>query len=420
MKLTKLTPVIGMNTTGEDDACLVTDSAGNARWYVRDAVNLDITPEGRLTRRRDDLALTPWAPPGWTLPGVYTDVWTSTAHTDAFAVLRPHVSEPGATAPLLVRNPLTHPEPLGELPADAGGVGYVDLPDAVLIVTRAELYETTGGPLRRFTLSTPDEPLLTPTGGSLPPGRYGVAVAGLRQGKESALSPVAFIDTPGGFTVRLSPRHTPGVEYDALRLYMTAPGGGELGFVDSAAFAPIGGDLFAAIPSLPERAGAPPFLGLSPMPGGRYAALWRGRLVVARANALWFSEPHAWHVTSQPHGYTRFPETVTFVVAGEGGLWVGQRTGVLFLAGKEPGEFQVKHMGLGAPVPGSAIALRAEDAGEAAGPGLTAALWLAENGYVIGSADGTAKELHADLVSGISGEAARTIVIDGRVITVLQ
>ena len=153
------------------------------------------------------------------------------------------------------------------------------------------------------------------------------------------------------------------------------------------------------------------------MPSGKYFGQWRGRLVSARANVLRFSQALAYHVHDPRHDFVLMPQRITFLQPVDGGIWVGQVDHVAFLAGAQPDELQLLRKTAKAPVPGSALALDAETAGEMSGGGSAVVAWLADNGYVLGTADGGVIEKHATRLRGITGNQGTSIVFRNRLTT---
>ena len=70
-----------------------------------------------------------------------------------------------------------------------------------------------------------------------------------------------------------------------------------------------------------------------------------------------------------------------------------------------------------APVPGSAIKVKAEVLGEMAAGGGECAVWLAENGYVVGTAGGAVVEPMAKVMKGVRASAGATVVFGDRLLT---
>ena len=201
---------------------------------------------------------------------------------------------------------------------------------------------------------------------------------------------------------------------DGVRLFLTKPDGGEL---QRAADYTLAGGMAqqVTLPLLPALGEAARWRHCIPMPTGEHLGLWRGRLVTASGRTLRFSEPLAYHICDERHGFVQMPQSITFIAPVEGGIWVGQRTHVEFLAGSTPAELTLTGRAGKAPVPFSAVMLAAEDAGEMVGGGRAVCAWLAANGFVLGTADGSMVETQARRLRGISGTSASCAVFGERI-----
>lgn len=393
MKPIPLMPLAGMNLVAEDEAM---QRGGDApRLFVRDALNIDVSPAGRALLR---------ASPRQVSATPLRHLWQSPLHGDTFATLgaawvRVNTAD-WSTAELAT---------LGE-----GPVSHEVLNNLVCVAGPAGIFTFDGARALRLTLERPAAPLVVAAQGSLPAGTYGAAVAWLRGGLESAPSTISFVELAeqGGLQVSLPMCLDPSVT--GARLYLTRQNGGEL---QRAGDHPVGSPPIA-LPLLPALGGASQFLHKSPMPTGRYLKLWRGRLLTARGNVLRFSEALAYHLHDERHGFVLMPQNITFVQPVDGGIWVGQVDHVAFLSGAQPDELVVQRRSTRAPVPGSAIEVKSEFVGgEASQGGSASALWLAENGYVLGSSGGAVSELHAGVMKGITASSGTSVVLDRRVLT---
>lgn len=389
---TSLMPVAGINNVSEDAAMQRGGDA--ARLFVRDAVNVDITPAGKASVRTGERLVS---------AARFRDVWQSPLHRDTFGTL---------AGKWVKINPADWSHE--ELATVGEGAEHAVLNSLVCVAGPAGLFTFDGSAAQRLTLDTPPAPLLTAGTGSLEPGTYGAAVAWLRGAQESAPSELATVEVgPSGalevtLPIWLDPTLT------GVRLYLTRRDGGEL---LRAGDWPAG-TASIHLPLLPQLGAAAQFRHLSPMPTGRFLSYWRGRLLVARGNLLRWSEALAYHLHDERHGFVQMPQRITFVQPVDGGVWVGQVDHVVFLRGSAPAEFSAERKGGRAPVPGSAI-LASPDAlgGDLTAGGSDAAVWLAENGYVAGTASGALVELQAGVLKGITGRAGTSVVFGRRLLT---
>lgn len=388
-----LMPLAGMNTVAEDAA--LQRGGDNPRLYVRDAVNMNITAEGKAELRPGGRRVS---------DTLIRNLWQSPLHRDTFATLDDHWVKvaPGTW----------DYESLALI--GGGDVSHEVLNNAVVVAAPAGIFTFDGQAAKRLTLETPPAPLVTTGDGAMVAGTYGVAVAWLRDGMESALSAMttAKIAADGALDVTLPLSMDETVT--AARLYLTKPDGGEL---RRAADYPTDTSTIH-IPLLPELGAVAQFQHLSPMPTGKYLKYWRGRLLTARANILRFSEALAYHLHDERHGFVQMPQRITFVQPVDGGIWVGQVDHVAFLSGSSPESLAVVRKASRAPVPNTAMLVPAEIVGtDLAGGGSQVAVWLAENGYVAGTSEGGLSEIHAGVLRGISAQSGTSVVLDRRIVT---
>lgn len=392
MAETLLAPFAGINNVAEDAAL---QRGGDApRLFVRDAVNVNLTPEGAAELRpglRQVSSLT------------YGNVWQSPLHKDTFGTLLGQwvriFPETWECEPLAL---------IGE-----GDVSHELLNNSICVATPAGIFTYNGANASLLTIETPAAPFVMTAAGSLPAGAYGVAVAWLRGAIESATSAMASVDVPqnGGLDITLPMCFDSTVT--GARLYLTKQNGGELALEGDY---PLGSQIQVLVP--PKLGRPTQFQHLSAMPSGKYLKYWRGRLVVAKANVLRFSEPLAYHLHNERHSFVQLPQRITFVEPVDGGLWVGQVDHVVFLDGASPDAMSVTRRASSAPVPGSSMLVTPDIMGSNSAPsGELTAVWLAANGYVGGTAQGQLIQPHAGVLRGITGRAGTSVVLDRRLIT---
>lgn len=386
---TPIMPLAGINNVGEDAALQ------GERLFVRDALNVNVTPAGKAEIRPGARLVTAQR---------YRNLWQSPLHGDAFATL-------GADWVKLDPATWAH-EVLAT--AGEGDVEHEVLNNLVCAAAPAGIFTFDGRSAQRLTLDTPAPPFVLTGSGSLPAGTYGVAVAWLRGTQESAPSPITFAEVGEAGALVVTLPMCLDASVTGARLYLTRQNGGEL---------LLAGDYALASPSirlplLPDLGRPAQFRHLSPMPTGKYLKYWRGRLLVANGNVLRWSEALAYHLHDERHGFVQMPQRITFVQPVDGGIWVGQVDHVAFLAGAEPGALSLSRKASRAPIPGSAILVPAEVVGSNASPGGSpVAVWLAENGYVMGTSGGDLAEVHAGVMAGITGQRGTSVVLDRRLTT---
>ena len=82
----------------------------------------------------------------------------------------------------------------------------------------------------------------------------------------------------------------------------------------------------------------------------------------------------------------------------DGGIYIGDQTGVRFYKGEDPESFEVKEVSSEIAVFGTAISVPGEYLPVKLGKGESAAVWLAQSGYHIGLPSGEVVRLHSEQV----------------------
>lgn len=393
---TSLLPMAGINNVAEDAA--LQRGGDTPKLYVRDAVNVDITESGLPQLRSGVRPVTTTA---------YRNLWQSPLHGDVFGTL-------GNQWVRIDPASWTH-EALATI--GEGDVSHEVLNNRVVVSGPAGLFVFDGGSAQRLTFDSAAPPMVAALGGgSLAAGTYGAAVAWLRGDLESQTSEATFVEAGEGGLLRVAFPLCMDPSVTGVRLYLTRQDGGELARAGDypANAAPVD------VPLLPELGRPAQFRHLSPMPAGAFLRYWRGRLLTARLNVLRWSEAMGYHLHDERHGFLQMPQRITFVEPVEGGIWVGQVDHVAFLEGAAPEGFSVRRLASRAPVPRSSIRLPAEAVGAAAEGGREVAVWLAENGYVLGTASGTMIELQAGTLKGITSLYGSSVLAGRRIITAVS
>lgn len=402
----KLFPITGMNNVSTDDAL---QRGGDApKLFVRDALNVDISDTGRIALRKGAVQVSELK---------FKNIWQSPLHKDVFATLDNQ---------LVKLNPQTwRYEALAEIGHTQ--LCYEVINNLVYISSELGLWVYDGKNARSLTIDTPATPMLNmlDSGGSLKSGTYSVAISWLRDQQESALSQIVSdqitltlntnLDDPSFSSIQVNLPYCFDQSITHVRVYVSDRNGGEL--LRHSDY-PIS-TTSITISSL-DLGMAARFKGLSPMPTGRYMKYWQGRLITADKNILRFSEPLAYHLHDEKFGFVVMPQRITFVLPVDGGIWVGQVTHVVFLTGNKPQDMTFQAKTSHAPVPNSAIAIDNNDIGsDISQGGNNTALWLAENGYILGTSSGQIIELQAGVLQGVVAKSGRSVRLGRRITTVI-
>ncbi|MCK4109857.1 hypothetical protein HCY65_02010 [Acinetobacter radioresistens] len=388
----RLTPLLGMDNVSDDESM---SSFGKTPFVkLRDAVNVNITSAGRMELRDTGTVVTETP---------YKNLWCSPLHGDTFGTLN------GELVKIDTSN-WSHVALNIEL---KGSVNYLVVNNFIIISDALALYKYDGAGVIKLTIGTPPPPMARLSTGALLDGTYTVAIAWSKDGRESGLSSSLSLNVEGGIELILPYNYSE--DADQVVIYMTERNGSELlkvgaVTVNTATF---------NISSDKDLTRAAQFQNLSPMRTGKFLKLWRGRLLTADKNMLYFSQALNFHLCDERYDYIALPQRVTFVEPVESGVWVGQSNSVVFLSGNDVRDLRLVQTGAKAPVPGTALRVNSDLLGEAAA-GLESVLWLAENGYCVGTPSGNLVEAHANTLKGITAKGGQSVRFDDRIVTVLH
>ena len=388
----RLTPLRGLDNVSDDESM---SSFGRKPFVkLRDAVNVNISSSGRVQLRETGAVVTETP---------YKNLWNSPLHGDTFGTLN---------GELVKINPVdwSHESLNIEL---KGSVNYLVVNNFIIISDALALYKYDGASVIKLTIETPPEPMVRLSIGSLLDGTYTVAIAWSKDGRESGLSSSVSLNGEGGIELILPYNYSE--DADQVVIYMTKRNGSELLKVATVA---VNTATFT-ISSDKDLTRAAQFQHLSPMRTGKFLNLWRGRLLTADKNMLYFSQALNFHLCDERYDYIAFPQRVTFVEPVESGIWVGQSNTVVFLSGTDVKELNLVQTGVKPPVPGTALRVNSDLLGELSA-GLESILWLAENGYCIGTPSGNLIEAHANTLKGIAAKGGQSVRFDDRIVTVLH
>lgn len=396
MPVKKIPTLMGMNNIKEDAALeMKGDSPG---LFVRDAVNINFTDSGRA-----ELAKTMQLQSSKAI----RDLWQSPLHKECFAALDNQ---------WVKVNPDTwDAEPLIE--CGPGQVQHIVLNNLVCMACDQGLFIYDGNTAKKLTIDTPARPQASSkTGYSLDQGDYSFAISWVANGLESALSEIEKVQLTDKSGVQLQFPLCLDQNVTHVRVYMSEPGGGEL----RQAFELPVDTMSVDIPALPELGRAATFQYLSPMKSGNFLRLWHGRLWVARSNVLYFSEAMTYHLTDDRYNFIQFPQRIRFIEPVDGGIWVGQADHVVFVRGQDVRNMAIEQKASRAPVYASSALLHSDMVKSLSQGGTWVAVWLAENGFVAGTAEGQLVELQSEAIQGITAQSCQLVGFGDRLVAVVN
>jgi hypothetical protein len=366
---------------------------------VRDAVNVDFDRAGTVQSRAGYSVVQP-------LADVHS-MWTSAASGQSYAVIGGALCSIQFDGVSLVSTSLyglENDEPLS----------YLDLNGDVVCANRAEILRIRDGSVARLGVEDPSTPGLSQASqvGDLDAGKYGVATSFLRGSEESALSGAVWLDVSAGngITVALPPPNDSDVT--GIRIYRTGANGDEF---YRAVDVPLGIASYIVGAGVLGRQADNRFM--QRLPGGHIVRYWKGRLLVARGRNLLFSSPMRYGLFTPTEDFVQLPHRIRIVQPSEGGVFVGTKAGVTFLAGTSPSDMRAVATGGEPPVAGTDMRIETSIlGGDRDFGGAYAALWLAGNGFVVGTADGNLVQAQAKRIKLPSTSGAGAAVLFNRTI----
>lgn len=287
-------------------------------------------------------------------------------------------------------------------------VSYTDLPDGRVVLTNWVTASITDGTTCAPLAVPVPERLGAPdfTLGALHAGRYRYYLtyaSGTLEGPAVASEP---IDVAAGAGLRLA--GLPQKDGYSINVYLSGKDG-ETAYLAGSTL----GDSFTFVGANHELVLPCRTLDAAPMPTGQIVAFWRGRLLMAVGSVLYASRPMAPHQT----GLTDFkPMTasITMVQPVDGGIFVGTEQDLIWLGGDTWDGLAYRATQRGAVVPGSGVAVPADQIG-AEGMGHGAAMVCIAGGEVVaGAPDGTTISLTDGRYKSDAVEVAATFrEVDG-------
>lgn len=385
-------PCFGIDNTSEDAAMV---QGGREPFvYVRDANNVNVTPAGKI-----DMI----ASGGKVTSAKYKGLWQSPLHKDVFGLYINDWVKVRADG-----NSWSH-EVLATI--GDGDICHAVLNNLVVVAGKYGLYTYDGRTAQPLTIDTPPPPFAASAIADHKKTRS-VAISWLRGNMESPLSSYMSMGADGEVALPMVTDPT----VTGVNVYATNIGGTDMQLAGT-----VNRDATNFTITADHKLGmAAQFAHLSPMPTGKYLCYWRGRLITATANVIRFSEPLAYHLHDERHGFIQTSQRVTFIQPVENGLWVGQSDHVIFIQGTSPDDMTISIKSAQAPIPNSAIQIPSNDIGEAAEGGNLVTVWLASNGYVAGSSAGQIIEYQAGRISNISAQSGTTVRFDRRLVTAVN
>ena len=349
-------PFVGINNRLPDHQLGIVERGRKAGDYLRNAVNVDLTAAGTLQRRKG----TTLAVPGTRCHSLWSD------GTDAFyadgADLKRFTGEVIATG-------LAYGRP----------VSFCKAPTGDAIWTDGVRLEAVGKGAVAAPTPNPAPIVTAGTGGALHAGYYQVSITAVASdGRESGSTWPIQVQVQDSGRIEVS-----GLPGTLVNIYVSPLNGDALYLTASTTASSY------IIPVMGTQGAQCTTMNLRPLPAGRFVREYHGRLLVADASGLYYSEPWAYGLYNPLRGYIPLAG-ITLLEPGQTGVYVATAHKTYWLSGLDVDQVErvAELLPYGA-VEGSAT--RIENSNDIA--------WFSSRGLVIGTQDGQAKNVQEDAVA---------------------
>ena len=349
-------PFVGINNRLPDHQLGVVDRGRKAGDYLRNAVNVDLTVAGTLQRRKGSTL----AVPGARCHSLWSD-GEQAFYVDGTDLKR--------FSGKVVATGLAHGRSVSFCKAPTGDVIWTD-GVRLEAIDKGAVAVPTPNPAPTVTASS---------GGALHAGHYQVCITAVAaDGRESGSTWRVQVEVPDSGRIEVS-----GLPGTLVNIYVSPLNGDTLYLTASTTASSY------IIPVMGAQGAQCPTLNLRPLPAGRFVREYHGRLLVADAAGLYYSEPWAYGLYNPLRGYIPLPG-ITLLEPGQTGVYVATADKTYWLSGLDVDQVErmVELLPYGA-VDGSAT--RIENSNDIA--------WFSARGLVVGSQDGQAKNMQEENVA---------------------
>lgn len=359
-------PFVGINNRLPDHQLGVVERGRKAGDYLRNAVNVDLTAAGTLQRRKGSTLVVP----GSDCHSLWSD------GEKAFYVdgtnLKRFTGEVVATG-------LAYGRP----------VSFCKAPTSDVIWTDGVRLEAIGKGSLAVPTPNPAPTVTASTGGALHAGHYQVCITAVAaDGRESGSTWPVQVQVQDSGRIEVS-----GLPGTLVNIYVSPLNGDTLYLTASTTASSY------IIPVMGVQGAQCPTLNLRPLPSGRFVCEYHGRLLVADASGLYYSEPWAYGLYNPLRGYIPLAG-ITLLEPGQTGVYVATADKTYWLSGLDVDQVErvVELLPYGA-IEGSAAHI--ENSNDIA--------WFSSRGLVIGTQDGQVKNMQEENVAVGAAQAGATL-----------
>ena len=237
--------------------------------------------------------------------------------------------------------------------------------------------------------------------GDLQAGRYLVSLTYVRDdGQESGASPAVMIETNGTQGILISDIPIPNdSSIFAVTAYISTTNGMVLYRIGSFSIN-IGSAVIRYDRSVKALSLRLLTQGLDKAPSGTIVSYWNGRMLIAKDNILWRSEPYAFELFDYMNGFNRFDSPIQIVAPVVNGIFVGTMKQILFLHGvgsyglgaNDPEKFRAEPVAPYGAIKGTLQTVNLDIIGNKEAEGM-AQMFLSQKGIVLGQEGGKLENL---------------------------
>lgn len=357
MKPVQLGPFLGLNTRLEDFALNTKEGA-----YLSAASNVYLDKAGRVHRR-----------PGLTL---------IQAMTGAHSLFKNYLVRGAALYRITLP---TYSETLIKVLASDDAMSYAEHDGSIYYSNGTDSGRIgSDGALYPWVLPTPSAPATSNIAGTLPAGKYLVAVgyANTTTGEEGGLSASAVVTLSAAGAIRVTlPAATTGATH--VKVYVSKHNGTALGLYSTVATGTATVDITSTTTG---KTGQDKYI--EPMPACTNLFIHMGRLCGTKGDTLYYSEPYRMGYYRADKGFIRFESAISVAVPNQSGVYVvTDKTQWIPGDVATPADMIRDVRNYGA-VPGTVFSF----------PTITLVGWVGDKGFVIGDDQGQVTSPTEDVI----------------------
>lgn len=272
-------------------------------------------------------------------------------------------------------------------------VSFARLGERVFFANGVDQGVITGVQARAWGVAPPvSQPVATPDAGNLPAGVYQYALVFMRaDGHESGTGLAGTVTLPATGGIRFSNIEVSTNPAVASKLLYVSTPGGEVLY--RAATIPAGATSYTYSNGAADFNATLRTQFRVPPPKGRFVLEWRGHLLVANENTVWYSFPYEPEHFDLGGRFWQFQRDIRMIVGVDAGVFISTDTETVFLAGASPETVKPRPAQPFSAIEGTAVLCRASMFSDEASADAQAVVWVSQRGVCVGMPDGSITNL---------------------------